>query len=134
MMEGARKLAETIEESYRADLRHPFPYADCRSLLQLSDHGAFAMLIPDLDLFCSTVYGWASSARQLLDGSRERAGRARRDLAASFFEKHATYVPLREQVREATTPELHRRLQHCERLREQLLELLALTAPEAGGP
>jgi hypothetical protein len=119
-----------IEDILRSELVHPFPYADCRRILADVNDPRCAMLIPDLDLYFSTVVSRAQTARKIVGWPPEKRLSVQRELDASFFEKHPAYGPLQERISSTATPALHDRLRLCDRLRRELLELLAELATE----
>jgi hypothetical protein len=121
-------LAQAIEANAR-QVDHPFPYEDCRRVLQRVRSDSSRMLIPDLDLYMSTVYGWAQGARRLLRSTHEKLAAAREDLRPSFFEKYPEYEPLRPEIESGSVKRLQGRLQHCDTLRASLLELLSSLDP-----
>src|SRR5260221_6138942 len=100
----------------------PFPYEDCRTLLALSP-GEYDGLIPDLDLYFSTIAGYASSASRVHSWSADGLRQLRQDLASSFFEDHPEYELLQRDISDDVTPNLSARLRLYDELRIELLQL-----------
>lgn len=117
--------AKGIEETSRTGVKHPFPYSDCRFLLREFEDPRSSGLIPDLDLYFSTIVGCAQSARRLLGWPQDKIAAVRRELEGSFFERHPVYDPLKVRITPVATPELYRRLLVCDQLRVDLLDILA---------
>jgi hypothetical protein len=113
-----------IEADHEAHMREPFPYADCRYLLSQLPPEEHSSLIPDLDLYFSTLAGWASRAASVLTWPRNDLLRAREDLSRTFIEQHPEHARLESLVSETATPVLARELTSSEALRRRLLELI----------
>lgn len=127
--EQALALARRIESRFKTGMQGPFPYADCRSLLGPVPDSRYEGLIPDIDIFVSTIAGYAQTASRLLNFTREGRASARTDLARSFQEQHPLYSDLLRGATSEATPSLFLELSTAEELRLLLLELLSLLDP-----
>jgi hypothetical protein len=114
--------AQEIVEFYNT-LPGPFPYDDCRFVLGQGAEHADA-LIPTLDLYFSTIAGYASSARRIAHWSADRVVTAKADLANSFFENHPEYELLLRYIDRGSIPDLVEDLESYEILRLKLVKLL----------
>jgi hypothetical protein len=126
---SADRSAIEIERLFRS-ISHPFPYDECRYLIKQRPEAGGA-LIPDLDLYFSTIAGYASSATSLARWSANRLAQARADLASSFFEQRPQYSELLAYVDTVATPSLFARLEAYEAIRVGLLELLRELQPSS---
>jgi len=84
-----------------------------------------AALIPDLDLYCLDLAGYASWGKKILDWPREKMLEARAKVEKSFFELHPKYLPLAPLITEMKTPDLASRMAIYEKLRIEILNLLS---------
>ncbi len=121
----ANQLAAEVSELFTKGMVGPFPYSDCRRLLR-EDPDKYEYLIPTLDLFFSTVAGYASWGLKSLQWGSEQIDKATKDLKASFFEQYPLYEPLLPLVTFSNTPHLYSDLRAHEGVRQKLLELLEL--------
>ena len=117
-----RELATRIEHCSRWRPSKKFPYDDVAFLVR--SHPAAKKIIVDLDIFLSTIAGYADSARALSVCDNKKLLKARRDVARSFFEVFPRNKPCQELITEDSTPELHTQLRLAEELRADLLVLL----------
>lgn len=127
--ESLEVTTTAIWDQYQQGFRGPFPYADCRKLLR-QDAELYESLIPDLDLYFSDIAGYCSDVKRISQWSDERLGEAEKTIRRSFFERHQQYEPLKLEITESNTPDLHKRLALCERLRIKFLELLSFIDDE----
>jgi hypothetical protein len=88
------KAAE-IAELYSEIASEAFPYEDCRRLLATLNEQGVEYLIPDLDLYLSTVASHAIGIDRVLRWAPDRAADSVRKLSQSFFETHPQYERLR---------------------------------------
>lgn len=133
-----RTLEETLIELQRIlkeDLSKPFPYDDCRRVLAKAGVTG-ADLISYLDLYFGDIAGYCSWGKNLLRMSKDDLNGARALLARSFFEKHPEYLPLTALINETDTPTLFAELGLYDKVRLQLLAVIAelLSEPEASEP
>lgn len=117
-----REIIEECQRLCRAASRLPFPYEDSRTLLREAG-GQYDGLIPDLDVFFSTIAGYCSWQERVLKWSEEQVREAEVRLANSFFERFPRYGPLERLITESDTPTLHAHIATYEKIRACLLEL-----------
>lgn len=110
---------QTLAESANS----PFPYEGCRTVMARNS-GEYEGLIPDLDLYFSTIAGYASAASRISSWDANRLQRARNDLACSFFELHPEYELLTREIDDDIAPDLAEQLRFHEELRTRLLALV----------
>ncbi len=110
-----------IQNLFESD-KSRFPIEGCRALVALR----FKQddLVPNLDVYFSTIAGYASSAATISTWAQERVERARDDLASSFLERYPDYEALFRDINDSTAPDLAWRLDLYEELRTKLLELI----------
>ncbi len=114
------KQASAIKTLYDEACQTPFPYQGIRRLLK--EAGAkYDGLIPDLDLHFSTIAGYCSWGKRLLNWDTEKVGEAMASLERGFFDKHPEYKPLESMI---TQQELVTKLSIYETMRVELLHLL----------
>jgi len=116
-------LRETQELFRQAE--GPFPYAGCRYVLSRADPGN-EDLVPDLDMYWATIAGFASSASSVRRWPSERQAQALEATTLSFFEEHPEYERLQWYINECDTPDLLRRIETYELIRQALRKLVAL--------
>ena len=118
-------LAGELLELYAEDLQTPFPYNGCRKLVAatMENHEG---LIPDMDMYFSTVASFAGGVKKLLKWPLANLLQAKTKLEQSFFEKHPQYKSLEPLINASYMPDLHSDLLLHERMRTSLLRLLSL--------
>jgi hypothetical protein len=117
------QLCRKVQRLCDIDLRHSFPYGDCRKLF--SEAGDAALdLIPDLDLHSSFIAGYCSRGQMLVKLSSQQVSRVRRLASRSFFEKYPAYVGLRPLINESYSPELFGFLGWIEEMRLLLVKVV----------
>jgi hypothetical protein len=132
------QLLVEIADAASRFLASPFPYADCRKVLKMTNV-AFPGLIPDLDLYFGDVFAHAAGLRRILRWSHERLAESERRFAIPFFEKHPEYLLLRGLITDDLAPALNQRLEGAEQMRLMLLRLFGelrarpLSASSASG-
>jgi hypothetical protein len=119
----AKELADEIQRMYEEDWRSPFPRDDCKYLVDENDDERFKDLYFDLDTYFATIAGFASGAKRILKLSIDKLEELRGRTTTSFFEEYPQYTLLERQITESDTPDLYERLQLCEKIRSQLLQL-----------
>jgi hypothetical protein len=117
-------LFDTILRLFN-ELRHPFPYADCRKLYSIAPDTSDG-LIPDLDLYVSDLAGYCGRGHRIIRMSAEEFLNMKKAASRSFFEKHPEYLPLREFISEEDTPDLFHDLNRSEEMRASLLKICDL--------
>lgn len=125
-MSNGKSIQEMIRElqsSYQEACGVSFPYDGSRHLLQ-EVGGSYEDLIPDLDMYFSTIAGYCSWGERILKWPPEKIVEAQNRIAVSFFEKHPQYKPFEVAITESETPDLFAQMASYERMRTRLLELL----------
>jgi len=116
-----------IEMATNSELRNgPFPYDDCRWLLQ--HKGANDDLIPDLDMYFSTITGFGTSVSRLQQRRPEMLRKQLHDcrsyLGLGFFERHAQHRHLEPDISDINTPKLSKQIAAANQIRIALLPIL----------
>ncbi len=124
-----QELVNELRRLYEEEDRGPFPYDDCRYLLQNNDE-RFEDLIPDLDTYFWGIARCCSSPWKLLKLSKEQLREIQGSLTTTFFEEYPQYRLLERQIDEVNTPDLHENLALYEKMRVMLLELLSILIHE----
>lgn len=112
----AKRLASLYEEVSRA----AFPYKEVRKLLRKAGTKS-DRLIPDLDLYFSTLAGYCSWGRRLLIWDDKKVQEAKVYVERGFYDRHPEYRSLRSFINES---ELNHQLEAYEEMRRDLLSLL----------
>ncbi len=107
---------EEIIDFYWGVLHKPFPYEECRFLVQ-SDKDRFHDLVLDLDLYGSFIAGYSLSASKLGERAPRELSLAIVRLRQSFFEEHPEYSYLIPLVTEEGMPVLYLQLKTWEEIR-----------------
>jgi hypothetical protein len=118
-----KELIRELQSSYGEACDGRFPYEGSRNLLR-EGGGSYEGLIPDLDVYFSTIAGYCSWGEKILKWPQEKIVEAQNRIAASFFEKHPQYKPLEVAITETKTPDLFAQMVSHEKMRTRLLELL----------
>ncbi len=121
--ESVKEIIRELQSIYREASGVRFPYEGSRHLLR-EVGGSYEGLIPDLDVYFSTIAGYCSWGERILKWSQEKILEAQNRIAASFFEKHPQYKPLEVAITESNTPDLFAQMALHEKMRKSLLELL----------
>jgi hypothetical protein len=116
-------LAQTIKQQFDSEFTHPFPTAEVGKLRSV-DSKNLGQLHGELDLYFSSIAGYASSADRLARRPRAELIEARKKLSHSFFERHRSLIVYRDAIKQDFTPNLFRRLATADRLREELLVVI----------
>ena len=116
-------LAQRIQRQFEQDCRGPFPLDDVRKVCS-SDPEDLPVFHGQLEIFLSSIAGYASRADRL--GRRPRAEilEARRKLSQPFFEKHKHLKKFQGAITPKATPNLFRELTTAEKLRTELLTVI----------
>ncbi len=115
-------LADELGRLCKEDVR-PFPYNDVRVLRQQA-RKRWLDLVPDLDMHFSTIAGYCTWGRRILDWPQDKVQEVRASLAQTFFEQHREYLPLELKINANDTPALYADLLLYETMRQTLLTLL----------
>jgi hypothetical protein len=118
------ELTSQIRETARLELKHPFPYRDCREISKFVEN--FGEFIPDLDLYSYTIWSYANGVKKILQRSEEQLRESKKVLQKSFFELKPEYISVKGYIKADSTPDLFSRIQTNEKLRILLLNLISL--------
>jgi hypothetical protein len=114
-------------EALSQSMEGPFPYKDCRWLIDTLQIPPDSFIIPDLDVYLSDIEGYSSWASRLVQRPRPELESARAYLSKNCFQRYPSLEIIRGHIDEEHTPELHRYLKVAETLRVALVELLTET-------
>lgn len=109
---------------YEEKRRSPFPYAGCGKILRETGQ-RYDGLIPDLDLYLSSIAGYCSWGHGILKWPKEKIEETKERLSRSFFEIYPQYKPLMPMITESATPDLYTDLALHEKMRLKLLDILS---------
>jgi hypothetical protein len=125
--EAVNQLIQELSLLYKAVV-HPFPYRGCRRLLKTTSQRTrrYEDLIPELDVYWSTLAGYCRGGRRIRRCSRETLLAAQAYASRSFFEAVPHYQRLERRITRRFVPDLYADLCHYDQMRHTLLELLAL--------
>ena len=112
-----------VKEVFENEFLHAFPLEDVAKLGTV-DPNSWDLLHGNLDVYFSSIAGYASSADRLSHRSKAELVQAREYLSRSFFERHASLVMYRDAITPTTTPCLYRDLEIAEELRHDLLVII----------
>lgn len=115
--------------SPKSEFQSPFPYEDCRTVLQ-NETDQYEEFVPDLNTYFYSIASHCMGIDKVLSWNGERLLASEKLLSRSFFQKYSKYEPLESRVTEATTPRLHQRLQLCEELRNSLVHIITMMLKE----
>ncbi len=122
--------AEQLGALYKQSFQGRFPYDDIRELFRKAGN-AYEGFIPDLDLYFSTIAGYCSWGKRILNWKAEQRQKALAYASQSFFDRHAEYKPLLPFIEES---ELRTQLDLTDEMRTTLVRLLtSLEVPEDSG-
>ena len=113
---------EEIETTTKAELWGNFPHADCRWLHKHG--GTHEGLNPDLDIYFSTIVGFASGATRLNQREPQQLQRYLKSLRMTFFERHPEHAFLESRINKQDTPELERHLRVANIIRLEILPII----------
>ncbi|MCY7374458.1 MAG: hypothetical protein LH472_00595 [Pyrinomonadaceae bacterium] len=113
-----------LQELYKSDFLHPFPYDDCRKVLKQNDN-QFEDLIPCLDVYLSDVAGFCSWGKRIADWSNEQVADAAIKLGKSFFDRFNKFSELKPQINDVETPTLYNQLLIFDLMRLTLTDILS---------
>jgi hypothetical protein len=119
-----KEAADELRRLYEKELRKPFPYEDCKRVMEESGMKG-TVLIPDLDIYWSDLAGYASLGKKILNWPRGKMLEARARMEKSFFELHPKYLSLAPLITEMKTPDLTSRMALYEKLRVEMIDLLS---------
>jgi hypothetical protein len=126
----AKELADEVQRLYEEEWRSPFPREDCNYLIDENSDDRFKDLCFDLDTYFAQLAGFACSTKRFLKLSADKLEELRGRIRTSFFEEYPQYALLERQIIELETPDLYERLQLCEKIRSQLLQLFSVLLDE----
>lgn len=113
--------AERLGTLYQQNCRGPFPYGDIRRVRQKAG-ASYDGLIPDLDLYFSTIAGYCSWGKRILGWDTEKRHEALTYASRGFFDRHPEYKSLLPFIKEES--ELNKQLDNIEQMRTALVRLL----------
>jgi hypothetical protein len=90
-------LGQRIRREYAANLVSPFPLDDVRKL-PFPDFESLVLFHGWLEIYLSTIAGYASSADQLNRRTRIELTEAQKRMSQSFFEKHTSLLIYRDAI------------------------------------
>ena len=115
-------LAERLGVLYHQSFQGRFPYEDLRRLVRKAGTNC-AGLGADLDLYFSTIVGYCSWGKQILNWGFEKQQEALRYVSHSFVDRHPEYKSVLSLIEES---ELSKQLDNIEQMRITLWHLLTL--------
>ena len=119
--------AEHLRARYQQSCQGPFPYEAVRTAVRKAGT-SYDGLIPSLDLYFSTIVGYCSWGKQMLNWDSEKRKAAFTYASRSFFDRHPEYESLRPFIGDS---DLSTRLENIEEMRITLLHVLAsLSEPD----
>jgi len=124
-------IHELIKElgSYGAKAVRPFPYSDCRKLidsLTLQERNHFQDFTADLNTFDMAVSGPISWDTKILDWPQERVERVYKYVEKNFFQRFPRYKIVKRLINRTDTPNLFEDIRTHNKIRKILLKLLPL--------
>jgi hypothetical protein len=121
----ANKNAEMLHQMSQED-QGPFPYEDCRKILQESGNALYDDLIPDLSAYFYEIYSHSSGAKNLLSWSNIELVRSQKTFRKSFFRRHPKYAPLELMINQDNTPVLAQRMSLYDQIRLGLIKFITI--------
>lgn len=112
--------AEQLASLYKKSSESAFPYQKVRQVLQKAGI-SYGRLVPDLDLYFSTLAGYCSWGKRLLTWDDEKVKTAKAYAAQGFFDRHPEYGSL---IPFIDLSDLNHELDTYEEMRTALLALL----------
>ena len=112
-----------LQELYKSDFLHPFPYEDCRKITDNKDE--FEDLIPCLDLYFSDIAGYCSWGKRVKKWSAEKIADVRIKLHKSFFDRFPKFDKLKLVINERGTPKLYNQMLIFDLMRLTLTDILS---------
>ncbi len=119
------KQAEELKEMAKLQQSHPFPYADCRKIHDMSGNRDESF-IPDLDTYFYDLWSVCHGINHLLRRPFSEIEAARQYFTVPLPERYVRYKPLFVLASQESTPDLYHRLEECARMKQKLLDILAL--------
>ena len=105
MKDEVKQKLEILRSLYKADLFNPFPYDDCRKLLE-NTNDEFEDLIPSLDRYFAGVAGLCSWGKRSSTWTDEYIKEFEPKLHKSFFQEFPEFSQLETSINEKKTPKL----------------------------
>src|SRR5258708_4408617 len=113
-------LAQRIKQQFEEDRKSPFPLEDVRNL-RLGDSENPDLFQGQLELYLSTIAGYASRIDRLGRRPRIELVNAKQQLSQSFFEKYSSLIVCRDAISSESTPNLFRDMERADSVRRNLL-------------
>jgi len=116
---NTQSAAERIVQRYGTRSRTPFPTAEITKLVpQIAERRLFH---GRLEMFLSSIAGYASSANRLKRRPVEELRAAKEFMSQPFLEKYTEYGPYRTKITPQETPALFAEMEAAELNRVELL-------------
>ena len=123
MEDEIKEKLEILQSLYKTDLLNPFPYDDCRKLLE-ENSDEFEDLISCLDSYFSDIAGFCSWGKRVLFWTSENIEETKFQLQNSFFRQFPKFNLLKSSINEENTPKLFSQLLIHDLMRLTLLDIL----------
>ncbi|MEO6391461.1 MAG: YxiJ family protein [Pyrinomonadaceae bacterium] len=123
LSEDQIKHLATIKYFYDQVCQGPFPYDDVLRIVKLNK--APDDLFSSLGYYWSNIAGYGSWGNRMLRWSPLKVQEARTCLRRDFFDFHPEYRSIRHKMKKVATPDLCAQFEMSERLRVELLAVLA---------
>ncbi|MBA3602026.1 MAG: hypothetical protein H0W45_12505 [Acidobacteria bacterium] len=120
-----------LQELYKSDFLHPFPYQDCE---KVSFENDFEDFIPSLDLYFSDIAGYCSWGKKIGSWSAEKIETVKNHLQKSFFERFPKFIKLKSKITDRETPQLYNQLLIFDLMRLTLFDILLEVKAEKNSP
>lgn len=120
-------------EAYRKKTVRPFPYSDCRKLidsLPLQEKKRFEDFTANLNTFDMAVSGPISWGKRISDWPQERVKRVYNYLQKPFFQRFPQYKVVKRLITRTNAPDLFADIRIHNEVRKILLKLLPLLIVE----
>ena len=119
----ASRYADALYQMSQKD-QGPFPYEDCRKLLQEAGNNLYGDLVPDLNTYFYEIYSYSAGARNLVAWSSEELVQSRKLFHKSFFDRYPQYAPLQPVINQDNVPTLAQRMSLYDQMRVKLTKFI----------
>lgn len=102
----------------------PFPYEDCRKLLQEVGNKLYGDLVPDLNTYFYEIYSYSAGAKNLVTWSNEELAQSRKLFHKSFFDRYPQYAALQPIINQDNVPALAQRMSLYNQMRLSLTKFI----------
>ena len=124
MKKELEEKLKILQELYKSDFLHPFPYQDCRKLISQNNY-ELKDFVPSLNLFCSEVAGYCSWGKRIVSWSIEKIEIVESQMQKSLFDRFPQYTELKSRITEQETPTLYNQLLIYDLMRLTLVDILS---------